>query len=123
MTLETSVRGRELTTKFTGRDLSRREWQVLTLTAQGLITKEIGTLLGKLSSRTIEIHKEHCMEKLGARNTAHAVAIAIGGGIISLDTEIPEEEYTSKRSGRRPKLRDASAEDAAKWLKNGGRLS
>lgn len=123
MSVETSVRGRNLNTKFTGRDLSRREWQVLTLTAQGLITKEIASILGNISPRTVEIQKESCMEKLGARNTAHAVAIAIRWHIVFLDAEIPEEEYRLKRSGRPKKLRDASPEDAAKWLKNGGRLS
>lgn len=116
-------RGREIDTAETGKQLSERQWQTLLLTAQGYLSKEIGRHLGGISDRTIEIHKADCIAKLGARNTVHAVAIAISRGIINLNAVIPEQERLPKRGGRPAKLRDASAEDAAKWLKNGGRLS
>lgn len=120
---DVTPRGRAIETAARGKELSERQCQVLTLAAQGWLSKEIGRHLGDISDRTIEIHKANCIAKLGARNQVHAVAIAVSQGIINLNAVIPEQERQRKRGGRPAKLRDASAEDAAKWLKNGGRLS
>lgn len=124
MSLETALRGRPLDTNKVGQPLTVREWQILTLAAQGFSNKEMGQMLGGISSRTCEIHRFRVVEKLRARNTAHAVAIAITQGITSLDAVIPEEEFMPKRGGRPPKARNAlEGEDALTWLKMGGRLS
>lgn len=119
---ETTALGRQLYTGNLGRDFTHREWQTLVLSAQGLYSKEIGWHLGGLSSRTIEVYKANFTEKLGARNAVHAVAIAISKGLISLDEVIPAAKHLAKR--RYPgRYAHASTEDAAEWLKNGGRLS
>lgn len=55
--------------------LSPREREVMNCLAQGLRAKEVGEQLG-ISSRTVEVHKTHIMEKLGARNLAEIVRLA-----------------------------------------------
>lgn len=59
--------------------LSPREGEVLSGIAYGLTNREIGQWLG-ISSRTVEIHRMHAIQKLAARNSADAVRIAIGAG-------------------------------------------
>lgn len=56
--------------------LSERESQVLAAIVAGRETKEIGRDLG-ISHRTVEAHRIHIREKLGARNTADIVRIAM----------------------------------------------
>lgn len=55
--------------------LTERESQVLDLIAAGLSDREIGERLG-ISSSTASVHVRHARLKLGARNRAHAVALA-----------------------------------------------
>jgi RNA polymerase sigma factor (sigma-70 family) len=57
--------------------LSVREREVLELAATGLHAKEIAAALG-ISPRTVEIHKQHILEKLGVRNVAELVRFALG---------------------------------------------
>jgi FixJ family two-component response regulator len=65
---------------FPGREpLSRREREVLTQIAGGASSKEAGRTLG-ISPRTIEVHRAHIMEKLGARNTADLIRIVMSNG-------------------------------------------
>lgn len=71
--LERSGDGAKLAT------LTEREREVLEHVARGLHAKEIGAALG-ISRRTVEVHKTHIMEKLGARNLAELVRFALGGG-------------------------------------------
>lgn len=52
-----------------GPNLSRREKEVLRLIAEEKTNEEIAALLF-LSKRTIDSHRQHLLEKLGARNTA-----------------------------------------------------
>ena len=52
--------------------LSRREREVLTHLTLGLHAKEIGEQLG-ISHRTVEVHKAHIMEKMGARSVIDIV--------------------------------------------------
>lgn len=52
--------------------LSAREREVLGLIVQGLTNKEIGRALG-LSPRTVEAHRAHLFEKLGAPSLAQLV--------------------------------------------------
>lgn len=59
--------------------LTAREREVLEHAAKGLHAKEIAAVLG-ISPRTVEVHKSRLMEKLGARNLAELVRLALGAG-------------------------------------------
>ena len=56
--------------------LTARELEVLKLAATGLHAKQIASALG-ISARTVEIHKQHIMEKLEVRNVAELVRFAL----------------------------------------------
>lgn len=56
--------------------LTYRERQILQYVVDGMTNKEIAVDLG-LSYRTVEVHRRHIMEKIGARNTAELVRLAI----------------------------------------------
>jgi RNA polymerase sigma factor (sigma-70 family) len=56
--------------------LTEREREVLQLVARGLHAKEIARDLG-ISPRTVEVHKARIMDKLGARNVAELVRLAV----------------------------------------------
>lgn len=56
--------------------LTPREREVLERTANGLHAKEIAAALG-ISTRTVEVHKARIMAKLGARNVAELVRLAL----------------------------------------------
>jgi len=58
--------------------LTQRELEVLRRVADGGTNKEIGLSLG-ISPRTVEVHRSAAMRKLGARNTAQLVRIALAG--------------------------------------------
>lgn len=64
--------------------LSGRQCEVLGLAAAGLCDSEIAHEL-TLSVHTVRSHLRTIRERLGARNTIHAMAIALVQGIISLD--------------------------------------
>lgn len=56
--------------------LSPRQRQVMELAATGLSSKEIGTQL-EISAKTVENHRAWVMERMGARNLAELVRIAM----------------------------------------------
>jgi two-component system, LuxR family, response regulator FixJ len=56
--------------------LTRRELQVLQLVTLGKPNKIIASDLG-VSQRTVEIHRAHLMEKMGATSLAHLVRMAM----------------------------------------------
>jgi RNA polymerase sigma factor (sigma-70 family) len=56
--------------------LTERERQVLEHAARGLHAKEIAQVLG-ISPRTVEVHKTRIMAKLGVRNVAELVRLAL----------------------------------------------
>jgi len=58
------------------RHLTPREHEVLSLITGGASNREGGRRMG-ISTRTFEVHRAHIMEKLGARNTADLVRIAL----------------------------------------------
>lgn len=54
--------------------LTGREVEVLELLMEGLSSKEIGKVLG-ISPRTVEVHRGHLMEKMGARSSVQLATI------------------------------------------------
>jgi two-component system response regulator FixJ len=56
--------------------LSRRQRQVMELAVTGLSSKEIGAQL-KISAKTVENHRAWVMERIGARNLAELVRMAM----------------------------------------------
>ncbi len=56
--------------------LTDREREILSLVLEGLSNKEAAARM-KLSARTVEIHRASLLRKVGARNTAHLVRIAM----------------------------------------------
>jgi DNA-binding CsgD family transcriptional regulator len=62
--------------------LSRRETQVLSLVAQGASDNEIAIQLC-LSAKTVSWYVKEIRAKIGAHSRAHAVALAMGHGILS----------------------------------------
>ena len=63
------------TQKWLEEELSDREKEILTHTVGGLSMKEMAKAL-KISTRTVEFHKENLMLKLNAQSTAELIAIA-----------------------------------------------
>jgi two-component system response regulator FixJ len=64
----------ELQSRFN--TLSARQRQVMELAVVGLSNKEIGSQL-KISPKTVENHRAWVMERIGARNIAELVRIAM----------------------------------------------
>ncbi|MBV9193543.1 MAG: helix-turn-helix transcriptional regulator [Solirubrobacterales bacterium] len=64
--------------------LTAREREVLGLVAMGQSSGQIAAALGVARS-TVESHVRHCLDKLGARNRAHAIALALGRGEVTLE--------------------------------------
>ena len=61
--------------------LTERECEVLALAADGRTNREIGRRLN-VSTDTAKTHLRRLCARLGARDRAHAVAIAIRAGVI-----------------------------------------
>ncbi|MGB6037037.1 MAG: LuxR C-terminal-related transcriptional regulator, partial [Cryomorphaceae bacterium] len=61
--------------------ITRREQEVLALIAEELTTKAIAEKLF-ISVATVETHRLHLLSKLGAKNTAGLVRIAMQKGLI-----------------------------------------
>ncbi|PJA26153.1 MAG: DNA-binding response regulator, partial [candidate division Zixibacteria bacterium CG_4_9_14_3_um_filter_46_8] len=60
-----------------------REREILVMIAEGLSNKQIANKLF-LSVKTIETHRTHLMEKLGAHEVTALVRYAIKSGMISI---------------------------------------
>lgn len=56
-------------------ELTPRELEVLRLVAEGLSAKEVATKL-KISHRTVEVHRNNMLRKLGVKNSAELVVVA-----------------------------------------------
>jgi len=63
--------------------LTRREREVLMLSARGMTTREVGDALG-ISISGVNFHISNAGKKLGANNRTHATSLAIAGGMISI---------------------------------------
>jgi len=66
--------------------LTRRETQILNHIAEGNTNKQIADLLG-ISEQTIKSHVSAILRKLNANDRAHAVALAMRKGWISIERE------------------------------------
>jgi DNA-binding CsgD family transcriptional regulator len=73
-----------------GEPLTDREIEMLRLTAKGMTAREIAKELF-LAPETVRGHKKAAIHKLDAKNGAHAVAIAIGLGIVNIDEIVTVE--------------------------------
>jgi PAS domain S-box-containing protein len=67
----------------TGQELTPREREVITLLALGLSGAEIAERL-VLSPETVRVHVRNARHRLGARTRAHAIALALESGAITL---------------------------------------
>jgi DNA-binding NarL/FixJ family response regulator len=63
------------------RQLSNREQQVLTMSAEGLTARQIGSALS-IGRRTVEMHRYSAMRKLGLTNHAQLVRYAVEHGLL-----------------------------------------
>jgi DNA-binding NarL/FixJ family response regulator len=66
-------------------DLSEREKQVLTLSADGLTNRDIAGRLN-LSENTVKYHFKNILQKLHLRNRVQAVAYAVQSGLLKTKT-------------------------------------
>ncbi|KML41363.1 transcriptional regulator [Burkholderia cepacia] len=60
-------------------ELTSREKQVMTLIVGGMRNREIASLLN-ISQKTVDCHRQHLMQKLGARNVANVIRWAYQHG-------------------------------------------
>lgn len=74
--------GARLAAHYADEDLTPRELDVLALIRDGSRNKEIADRLG-IAETTVNFHVRNLMEKLGAHDRAHAVAVAIRRGLLS----------------------------------------
>ena len=61
--------------------LTDREVEVLSLSGQGMVTKDIAAALD-LSPKTVSAHRQNIMEKLDQHNAAALAALAIRAGLV-----------------------------------------
>ncbi len=73
----------QLATYLSEQPLTMRESEILKHVATGNSNKDIGKLLF-ISEQTVKAHLRHIMEKLGASDRAHSVAIAVRRGFLEL---------------------------------------
>ena len=64
-----------------GVDLTGRELEIMAFASEGLSSADIAGML-KISAATVRSHLSNAAKKLGATNTANAVALAIRGGLL-----------------------------------------
>ena len=69
--------------------LSARQLDVLRLVAVGSNATQIATELS-ISEATVRTHVKHILDRLGAHNRAHAVALAMAGGLLGGEPPGPE---------------------------------
>lgn len=81
--------------------LTKRELQILELTAHGLSAKEIAQII-HIAPRTVEGYINTIRIKLQARNRAHMVAKALAARLIVLDRH---REHASATNEQRPLLK------------------
>ena len=80
--LTMNVMERGLPAPSMGAALSPREQECLQLTAKGLSSSQIATMLG-IGERTVHFHISNVLSKLGVANRHEAIARAVAAGLIS----------------------------------------
>jgi DNA-binding NarL/FixJ family response regulator len=80
--------------------LSRREYQVLQLIADGLENQAIAMILF-VSVETVRTHVKSILRKLAARDRTHAVAVAFRHGLLSPE-DPPEDPRTEQQQPEQP---------------------
>lgn len=83
--------------------LSRREYQVLQLVAEGLDNSAIAKIL-YLSVETVRTHVKNILRKLTARDRTHAVALAFRSGILNVGSDDRPGSSPEGRTARTPQL-------------------
>jgi DNA-binding NarL/FixJ family response regulator len=73
----------QLASYFSEHPLTPREIEILKNVARGKSNRDIGGLLF-ISEQTVKAHLRHIMDKLGASDRAHSVAIAVRRGFLEL---------------------------------------
>lgn len=73
-----------------GMALTPRQQEVLALMAQGLQNREISARL-EMPEPTVKVHVKGVFQKLGVNNRTHAVITAIRLGLVSPDTDPPDD--------------------------------
>jgi len=68
--------------------LTRREYQVVQLLAEGRSTKEVAALLN-LSVKTVATHRSHIMSKLGLHSTSELILYAVRNNIVQTSNSSP----------------------------------
>lgn len=61
--------------------LTKREQEVLTQIGKGMLSKEVADMLG-ISINTVNRHRQNIIEKLGVKNSAEAVKVAVALNLI-----------------------------------------
>jgi DNA-binding NarL/FixJ family response regulator len=84
LVVEAGVQGSPAGEDLARRLLTVREIEVLQLVAEGRTSGEIAQRL-HVSTRTVETHRRHLMEKLGLRSVAELTKFAVREGLTSLD--------------------------------------
>lgn len=87
--------------------LTKREREIMTLTASGLRTSDMAALLF-LSPETVKSHVHNAMAKLGAHTRAHAVVIALVTAQIAWMNSPPAVRDVSRQAALDPCFRRAS---------------
>jgi DNA-binding CsgD family transcriptional regulator len=72
--------------------LTTREREVLGMVAMGRGSSWIAAEL-QISASTVETHVRNCLQKLGARNRAHAIALAVQDGEIELHLDLTNPQF------------------------------
>lgn len=83
--LQEFVRHTKPTRKVQKVELTAREEEILQLVAEGKSTKDIAAAL-HVSIKTVETHRTHIMQKVGAHNVASLTKYAIREGFTSLES-------------------------------------
>ncbi len=91
-------RGRLTRVSDGNQPLSRREFQVLQLIADGLENQAIAKIL-YVSVETVRTHVKSILRKLGARDRTHAVAVAFKSGVLIAQPERPAAPDQRPRTG------------------------
>ena len=95
------ARRKMASTAFKADDLTPREQEVLTLIAAGQSTKELAFSLG-IRFKTAACHRTHVLEKLHARNTAHAIGNATVLGLLEFPATQTPRAPGALAEGRDP---------------------